>query len=220
MRPGALRAVAFDLDGTLLESRGDIAASYNHVAARTGRPRLAPEVIAGFVGDGARALLARGFGIAREAPEMETLYAEWLRYYTANPVAHSTWMPGALAAMDELDRRGVPFALVTNKAREITVAILDALEVRTRFAALYAGGDGPAKPSAEPILEVARRMGADARDTWVVGDAAQDVEAGRAAGAFTVAVLGGFHDDTRLRAACPDVVLESLLELRELMDRG
>jgi 2-phosphoglycolate phosphatase len=217
MRPAKLRAVAFDLDGTLLDSRGDIAAAYNHVAAWAGRPRLAQEVIAGFVGDGARALLARGFGIARDAPEMETLYAEWLRYYVANPVAHSTWMPGAREAMAELDRRCVPIALVTNKARAVTVAILDALGVSSRFAAVYAGGDGPLKPGAEPVLEVARRMGADARDTWMVGDAAQDVGAGRAAGAFTVAVLGGFHDEARLGAADPHVVLESLHELEGLL---
>jgi 2-phosphoglycolate phosphatase len=211
------RGVAFDLDGTLVDSRGDIAASCNHVLAWSGRAPLEERVIARFVGDGARALLARAFGIARDAPEMEALLAEFVRHYSANPVVHTRWMPGALEAMAELDRRGVPFALVTNKAREVTLPVLAALGVTSRFAAVYAGGDGPLKPGPEPILEVARQMGARPEEAWVVGDAAQDVGAGRAAGAFTVAVLGGFQDEAQLRAAEPHVVIESLAELRGML---
>ena len=79
-------AVLFDLDGTLIDSRKDIAAACNHVLEWAGRERLPVETISGFVGDGARSLIARAFGLAVTAPEIEALFAEWERYYVAHPV--------------------------------------------------------------------------------------------------------------------------------------
>src|SRR5579883_1102403 len=204
------RAIAFDLDGTLIDSRGDIAAACNHVLVHAGRAPLPPERIATFVGDGARSLLARAFELDREAPELDALLVEWARYYVAHPVDHTSWMPGARDAIEVLHARGVRLALVTNKARAVTLVILDALGVRPLFEAVYAGGDGPLKPSAEPIVRVMQELGVRAEETWVVGDGAQDIGAARAAGCFSVGVLGGFHSWDRLREAGPDVLLPTL----------
>ncbi|HZU84083.1 MAG TPA: HAD-IA family hydrolase [Polyangiaceae bacterium] len=215
MRPlPAPRAFAFDLDGTLIDSRRDIAAACNHVLVTAGRAPLEEDVIATFVGDGARALLARAFGLDRGAPEIESLHDEFVRYYAAHPVVHTDWMHGALDALSALAPR--PLAVVTNKTRTVTLAILDALGARARFAAVYGAGDGPLKPSPEPVLSVARAMAVSPADLWVVGDAVQDIGAGRAAGSATVAVLGGFQPEARLRAANPDRVIASLAELPAL----
>jgi 2-phosphoglycolate phosphatase len=210
-------AVAFDLDGTLVDSRGDIAAACNHTLAWAGRAPLPVDQVASFVGDGARTLLARAFGISKGSPELEPLHEEFVRYYTEHPAERTHWMPGALASMAALEARGIPFALMTNKARPVALALLHELGVRTRFAAVFAGGDGPLKPDPHAVTSIARDLGVDVRATWVVGDAAQDVEAGRAAGAITIGVLGGFHAEERLRGASPDLVLASLEELPALL---
>jgi phosphoglycolate phosphatase len=206
-------AVLFDLDGTLLDTRGDIAAACNHVLVGAGRAALPAETIAGFVGDGARTLLARAFGTAKDAREMEALLDAWRGYYVAHPIDHASWMPGARDSLSALASRGVPVALVTNKARIVTEAIVAALGVADRFGAIWAGGDGALKPSAEPVTSTARELGIDARGVWMVGDADQDIGAARAAGCVSIAVLGGFHAEARVRAARPDVVLRSLDEL-------
>ena len=206
--------VAFDLDGTLVDSRLDIAAACNHALASAGRATLAPEVIASFVGDGVTHLVARAFRLELDAPELPDLTARLVAYYAAHPVDHTRWMPGAIEALDALAH--LPLAIVTNKARAVTLRVLEALGASGRFAFVFAGGDGPLKPSPEPVLAIARALSVDVRALWVVGDAEQDVLSARAAGAFAVAVRGGFADDERLRAASPDVTLASLHELPAL----
>ena len=206
-------AFLFDLDGTLIDSRRSIADACNHALTRAGRPSLPQETIAGFVGDGARTLIARASGLGAEhTAEIDAMLAEFVRYYAAHPIDGTTWMPGARETLDAL--AGTPIGLVTNKARAVTEPILDALGVRALFGAVVAGGDGPMKPDAAPILAAMRTLGATAAGTWVVGDAVQDIRAGKAAGCRTAAVLGGFQAEARLRADTPDLVLGSLAELR------
>jgi phosphoglycolate phosphatase len=207
-------AIAFDLDGTLIDSLGDIAASCNHVLAWAGRAPLPRETIATFVGDGVRALVARAFGIQdHEAPnaELDAWSREFVAYYGAHPADHTTWMPGALEALDSL--RELPMAIVTNKARSVTEEVLRVMGARPRFAFVYGGGDGPLKPRPDPVSAVARALSVEVASLWVVGDSEQDVRSARSAGAVAVAVRGGFHADERLLASRPDLVLSSLAEL-------
>lgn len=203
-------AIAFDLDGTLIDSRADIAAACNHVLLWAGREPLPVETISGFVGDGARALLAGAFGISAQAPEIDALFEEWQRYYIEHPVDHTRLMPGATRALQALSARGVALGIVTNKARSVTLAIIEALELKPYLNALYAGGDGPLKPSPEPIRAIAHALNVPVSELWVVGDGTQDILAARAAGARGIAVAGGFHPDLKLRAAAPDAWFESL----------
>jgi phosphoglycolate phosphatase len=210
------RAFAFDLDGTLIDSRLDIAAACNHVLVHAGREPLDPAVIVGFVGDGVRQLLARAFRLPSDDPALDALVEQLVRYYAAHPVVQTTWMPGALATLDALS--DAPVTLLTNKARDVTIAVLDALGARDRFAFVYAGGDGPLKPRAEPVTATARALGMPAESLWVVGDGAQDVQSARAAGATAIAVLGGFTPEARLREAGADALIASLPELVALRD--
>jgi phosphoglycolate phosphatase len=204
------RAVVFDLDGTLIDSRADIAAACNHTLVWAGREPLPVETISSFVGDGARALIARAFGISEHAAEVGVLFEEWQRYYVEHPVDNTRLLPGAVRALQELSARAVALGIVTNKARVVTLAIIDAFQLGPYLNALYAGGDGPLKPSPEPILAIARELGVAASELWVVGDGTQDILAARAAGARGIAVAGGFHDDAKLRAAAPDAWFASL----------
>jgi 2-phosphoglycolate phosphatase len=204
------RGVVFDLDGTLIDSRADIAAACNHVLTWAGRSPLPVETVSGFVGDGARSLLSRAFDMPADATEIEPLFVEWQRYYLAHPVDHTRFMPGAERVIAALDARAIGLALVTNKARPVVLAILDALGLAARFRGVYAGGDGPLKPSAVPIVAMAEALGLTPGELWVIGDGAQDIEAAHAAGARSIAIAAGFHSDARLRAAQPAQLYASL----------
>jgi phosphoglycolate phosphatase len=230
----AARAILFDLDGTLIDSRQDIARSCNFALASVGRPPLDVDVIGGFVGDGARALLARalGFSTPDETPEeaprtLARALAAFEEFYAAHGAEHTTWMRGARESLETLSDR--PVAIVTNKPRAATLAVLDALGARRLFCAIVAGGDGPLKPDPRAVTMALDRIhrieGTDAgprgdlepADAWMIGDGPQDVLAGRAAGCRTIGVRGGIASESALLAAEPDVVLGSLLELPALV---
>lgn len=211
------RAFVFDLDGTLIDSRDDIAIACNEALMAAGRPALPVATIGTFVGDGARTLIAKAFGTHKDDPAIEPSVRRFLDYYAAHPAIHTRWMAGAQVALEAL--LGYPVALVTNKPRRVTERVLATMGVGDRFDALVAGGDGPLKPSPEPILSAVRAMGAKPAETWVVGDGSQDVGAGNAAGCFTVAVTGGFHAE-RVLSEGPDAVIASLHDLLPLQRKA
>jgi phosphoglycolate phosphatase len=210
-------AVLFDLDGTIIDSRGDIAAACNHALTSVDRAPLDESVIAGFVGDGARLLVARALGLPPEEPLVERALTAFHRYYEDHAVVHTTLMPGARELLDALGDR--PVALVTNKPRGATMAVLSALGLGERFASVRTGSDGPLKPDPRAILDVLRWIRIEPRDAWVVGDGEQDVRAGRAAGCQTVGVRGGLQGDAKLVASEPDALVASLGELAEVVRR-
>ncbi len=212
MLPRAL-AVLFDLDGTLVDSRRDIALACNFGLQAVGRPPLEEEDIVGYVGDGSRVLMARALGMAPEDAASSPVFArafEQFNAFYASHAGHSTWMPGAKEAVEALVDR--PLGLVTNKPRAAALAVLDALGVRQRFSAIVAGEDAPLKPDPGSIRAALERMPADVRaaDAWMVGDGPQDILAGRAAGCVTVGVRGGFATEAALADARPDATLDSL----------
>jgi phosphoglycolate phosphatase len=211
--------VVFDLDGTLVDSRRDIIRAVEVALSTHGVAPPAPDVIAGFVGDGARLLVARALASPPNTPRVEAVLETFLDYYEAHPVDHTAPMPGALAALAALD--SVPLAVCTNKTRRIADLVLSRLGISRRFAAVVGGGDtARGKPDAEPLLAIAERLGTQAPELVMVGDGVQDVACGRAAGAFTVAVLGGFGTEAALRAARPNLVISNLSELASALDAG
>lgn len=209
------RAVVFDLDGTLVDAVADIALALNHVLVESGRSELPTEVIAGYVGDGARALVARA--VRLEGAELDPVLRAFLDRYAAHPVVRSRWMPGAREALDDL--RALPLALCTNKPREIAVAVLSALGVLDRFSTVVGGGDCAPKPSADALRLVASRLGVAPAQLVMVGDGTQDALAGKAVGARTIAVMNGYGSVEALRASAPDELVGSMHEVPDVMRR-
>ncbi|MBX3191636.1 MAG: HAD-IA family hydrolase [Labilithrix sp.] len=199
------RALVFDLDGTLVDSKADIAAACNVALREHGAPPLPVERIFTMIGDGARALVARALAASGADGDVDRVLATFQARYLERPAVHTTLLPGA----SEVLASGISAAIVTNKPRDIAEAVLDALGVRGAFAVVFGGGDGPLKPSPAGVLHVLERLAVAPGDAWMIGDGAQDVGAGRAAGCFTVAVPG-IAEHASVVASGPDAVVGSL----------
>ncbi len=211
-------AIIFDLDGTLIDSRADIAAACNHALVTHGREAQSEARIGTFVGDGARMLLARAFALPPDSPELAVPLVSFHRFYEHHPVVHTTLLPGAREVLDACKAHGKKRVLATNKPRATTLRVLEALGILGDFEAVRGGGDGPLKPDPQVILSALDELEVAPSTAWMVGDGPQDVGAGKAArcGA-TIGVLEGFVSPERLRAAGPDLILNSLFELPDLL---
>jgi phosphoglycolate phosphatase len=215
-------AIAFDLDGTLIDSRGDIVAAVNHALIRSGRSPLPGPVIVRAIGDGARALCARAAQLSEASDEVSTLVEHFIAYYLEHPVDFTRWAPGAQEALEAFaeDMPDVALGICTNKPRAVTEAVLAALGIRTRFRAIVAGGDLPEKkPAPAPLLLLVKTLRATPEGAVMVGDGPQDVECAQRAGVRSVAVDSGFSSHDRLVAARPDVLLRTLSELPDVIQR-
>jgi phosphoglycolate phosphatase len=211
-------AIVFDLDGTLVDSRIDIAAATNHALGKHGFRTLSVPEIASYVGDGARPLLARAAQLEPEAAALEPLLHAFLSYYAAHPTDSSQLLPGASEALAELEH--LPLALCTNKPRSITNAVLGNLGLTWAFSVVIAGGDLPsAKPDPLPLQYIAQKLGLSPSQLVMVGDGPQDILCAKAAGARSVGVTGGLQAPARLLALQPDALLKTLAELPALIRR-
>ena len=215
-------AVVFDLDGTLVDSREDIVRATQFTLREHGARVLSASVIASFVGDGARVLLARAWKLPETDPALDAYLATFLDYYTAHAADFTRPMPGAIEALDALG--AFPLALATNKPRRTTDAVLRELALAERFRCIVAGGDLPSnKPDPSVLQHVASALGVAPDALVMIGDGRQDIRAGKAVGAATIGVLGGFGTEEELVAAGADVILPSLhgapAAVRELLGR-
>ncbi len=208
------KALLFDLDGTLVDSRQDIAAACNHALERAGRPPLALDAITSMIGDGSRTLLARAFQLPVDAAELDAAMADFSAYYTQYPAVFTTFLPGAQAALEQLGTR-YRLALVTNKPKEIALEMLRVLAIAKHFSAVTGGGDGPLKPDPAPIHRVLAELGVAPNEAWMIGDGPQDIAAARAAGTVAIAIRGHFAHPVPA-----DLSIASLLDLPLLLAKS
>jgi phosphoglycolate phosphatase len=214
----APRVIVFDLDGTLLNTSFDIAKSCNHALEGAGLATQPMEQILRHVGDGARLLMARTSGLQEGDARLDAVVDAFLRYYEDHPIVETTWLPYATHALEELG--DMPMALCTNKPRAVADRILEALHADERFALVVGGGDVPrGKPAPDGMRLIATTLGVDTKELVVVGDGPQDVLAGKAVGARTIAVATGFTSKVFLRELRPDVLLDDLQEVPDIVKR-
>lgn len=215
------KAVVFDLDGTLIDSRGDIVAALNHALISTGSSPQPASKIVPLVGNGARSLCARAVNLPDNDPEVDELVRLFLDYYHAHPLDFTRWAPGALQALEDLSAmEGMLIGLCTNKHRSTTEAVLAGLGIADRFGAVVAGGDLPErKPDPEPLLLTAKLLDVDPRTVVMVGDGVQDVVCAKNAGAWSVAVESGFTPTDELMLATPNVAVKDLSLVAGIVQR-
>jgi phosphoglycolate phosphatase len=206
-------AILFDLDGTLVDSRADLALGVNLTRRDLGYPPLDAALVAGFVGDGVRQLLRRALP---ECPErLEEALALNRGHYAAHLLDSTRLYPDAEATLEALRGQGFRLGVVTNKPREFTLPILEGLGLAGHFAAVVAGGDSQRlKPDPQPLLQALAGCGSPAEGSWMVGDHCTDLEAGRLAGLRRVLCRFGFGDP---RGETWDLEVNGLAELPRLL---
>lgn len=211
--------VSFDLDGTLVDSRADLAAATNHVLERLGLPLLAPATLYRYVGEGARVLVQRALGPARQ-PLLDEGVTDFLRYYEKHLLDETRPYPGIVDTLDALANRGVVLSVLTNKVEALSRAILDGLGLTAHFLDIV-GGDSLAVRKPDPAgLERLRRRSRTPRERMLlVGDSSIDVRTGRAAGIAVCGVEWGLAPDT-LVAEPPDRMIAHPSELVPIVERG
>jgi len=187
------QVVGFDLDGTLLDTSGDLANAVNHALASVGRAPLPAARIRTMIGGGSRHMLAQGMaatGGCTEA-ELDAAQRRLLDHYEANIAVETRPFPGLLEALDRLAGMGVRLGVMTNKYERLARVVLDALGLTPRFDAIVGGDTLPVgKPDPAPIRLMVERCGGGR--AAFVGDSIYDVAAARAAGLPVVACAFGF----------------------------
>jgi phosphoglycolate phosphatase len=185
--------VLFDLDGTLVDSAPDLAGAANEMRAACGLAPLPFERLRPHAGSGARGMLGVAFGVTPGEPGFAALRDDFHRRYELRMLEQAARFAGIDAVLDALDRQGLPWGIVTNKALRFAQPMAQALGLWPRAAVLVGGDSTPfTKPHPAPLLEAARRVGLAAAECVYVGDDARDMHAGRAAGMRVVAAAWGY----------------------------
>ncbi len=214
----APRVIVFDLDGTLLDTRPTLVASCNHTLQHFGKQPLPMEEVIRYVGDGSRRLMARAARVRDDDPRLDSIVEEFANYYLAHPVQGTTWMPFATHVLETL--ADIPLALCTNKPRAITDRVLDALQATERFSMIVGGDDMPRpKPAPDALLHICKQLDVNPKELVIVGDGPQDILCGKSVEARTVALAKGYTSESILRELRPDVLLDDLRTLPDVVER-
>jgi phosphoglycolate phosphatase len=184
--------VAFDLDGTLVDSAPDLVGTLNTLLRERRLPPLPLEKARVMVGRGARALIEQGFAAAGEPlgePEATELFRRFIDLYRSRIALESRPFEGAEAALADLAAAGATLAICTNKLTDLSLALLDALDLTRHFAAVIGPDLAPApKPDPRHLIAAVKAAGGRIERAILVGDSASDVGAARAAGVPSVVV--------------------------------
>ena len=212
----SVRALIFDLDGTLIDSKQDLIHSVNAMLRELGRGELPAETISGYIGHGAPQLVAKALGNGCMEEERQQALQFFLSYYEEHKMDTTCAYPGVPETLEKLASK--PMAVLTNKPVRISVRILEALGLSKYFQAIYGGNSFQTKkPDPLGAATILRELSAEPREALLVGDSEVDVQTARNAGTLAAAVNYGFgvHD----REAHPaDIYLDRFAELATVLD--
>lgn len=210
-RFAGVRALIFDLDGTLIDSKLDLAISVNATLRHMGREALADDTIFSYVGNGAQTLVQRALGDGVTPEEIEKGHAFFLAYYRAHMLDNTLAYPGVREGLELL--KGRELAVLTNKPVRFSEAILMGLGLANYFRYVYGGNSfATKKPDPEGVNTLLRNFGASPRETMMVGDSDVDVRTARNSGTWAVGMSYGLGLEG-MRAHPPDLMLDSLADL-------
>lgn len=206
----------FDLDGTLVDTKDDLAAATNFVLRRFGLPAVLPQMVYGYVGHGARVLVERALGgdNAHLVAEGLTLF---LDYYREHLLDHTQPYPGIVQLLGKIKDGGGVLSVLTNKPEELSRRIIAGLGLDSYFIEVV-GGDTLAtrKPDPQGVYHLQHLSGVPLQKTLLIGDSAVDVETGRAAGVSVCGVTWGFGAEG-LRESSPEFLVRTPGELLVLV---
>ena len=198
---GTVRAVLFDLDGTLIDSAPDLGAAVDKMRTDRGLASMPIATYRPMAGAGARGMLAIAFGMTPEHPDYEQMREEFFVNYEKRLTENTYAFDGVADLIAALNQRQLSWGVVTNKAKRFTVPLTRAMPLFASAQAVVSGDTTPhAKPHPAPLFEAARQLQLDPQHCIYVGDDERDIRAGLAAGMGTVAATYGYlgdHTDTK-----------------------
>ena len=213
------RLVIFDLDGTLLNTIGDLAAACEDMLIRRALPQHTLAEYTSFVGNGIRNLVKRSLLEELRTDEyVEQAKADFVDYYTHNIHNHTLPYEGITELLSELQMAGVRIAVASNKFHEGTLQLISHFFSDINFVAVYGNREGfPLKPDAQLIEEIMQLGGATNSECVMVGDSAVDIQTAHNAGIASIAVSWGFRSMEELEQANPDHIATSVEQLRHIL---
>ncbi len=213
MRPVSL--FIFDLDGTLVNTLDDIAASVNHTLAAFGRDPISNDAVRRYVGDGIEMLLRRAFAGGEKMLEGAVdIYKE---HHRRNLVIRSHLYPSVRETLEYF--KSLPMGVISNKTEEFVGPLMARLGIADYFKMIVGADSGlPLKPAPHSVLKIVTTIGAPKERTVIVGDGTTDVRAGKAAGVITCSATYGFRPEDELRKAGPDYMIHEFSELKKLFN--
>lgn len=217
--PTKIDAVLLDLDGTLADTAPDLIEALNHILVAHGLDAKSYDEMRPHVSNGSVAIVEAGFGV--DNPQFDSLKSEFLKFYRENICRHTTLFSGFEELLDELERRSIPWGVVTNKPAYLTDPLMAELGLAERSACIVSGDTTRhAKPHPEPILYACQQIGVAPQQTLYVGDAVRDIEAGHRADTQTlVALFGYLADSDKPETWGADGMVEKPLDILAWLDR-
>ncbi|MFZ5521100.1 MAG: phosphoglycolate phosphatase [Pseudomonadota bacterium] len=214
------RAVLFDLDGTLADTAPDLAGALNALRVQRGLAPLPVEALRPYASAGARGLLGAGLDLRPEHAEYESHRVAFLDLYEQMLDRDSRLFDGIEALLADLERRRVPWGVVTNKSQRFTPRVVAGLGLARRASVVVSGDTTPhAKPHPAPLLHACAQIGVQPTEAIYVGDDLRDVQAARAAGMPVVAAAYGYLGDAgEVTSWQADAVIEAPQALLTLID--
>ncbi|MCX6621736.1 MAG: HAD-IA family hydrolase [Acidobacteria bacterium] len=209
--------IIFDLDGTLIDSKLDLAHAVNAARVHLGLGLIDNELVGSYVGNGAPVLMRRALGPAATEEEVQKALDYFLRYYGEHKLDYTRLYPGVLEALDRLREAGPRLAILTNKPVRISQAIVDGLGLHDHFFRVYGGNSfEQKKPDPVGIYKLMEESGIAARQTLMVGDSAVDVRTARNAGIPVAGVSYGFQPES-LAEERPDYLVDRMEDVAEIV---
>ncbi|MGL4406798.1 MAG: phosphoglycolate phosphatase [Zoogloea sp.] len=222
METGRIKAVLFDLDGTLVDSIPDLAEACHRMMLDLGRPPHSVERVRTFVGKGMLNLVRRCLGADENTPqaEIDAAVARFRHHYAQVNGEQSLLYPGVREGLEQLQAAGLPLACVTNKPEEFTFTLLEKLDLARYFAATVGGDTLPhKKPHPAPLQHACAALGVAVQQALMVGDSANDAQAAQACGMPVVLVPYGYSEGVLVDSIKCDGLVSSLIELPLLLQR-
>lgn len=214
---GGVRALVFDLDGTLIDSKLDLALAVNAALEWMHRPPTTHDLIYSYIGNGAPMLIQRALGANATEDDCRRALEYFLTYYRAHMLDNTVTYPGVREGLEELSH--LPMAVLTNKPERISKMIIEGLGLAEYFQYVHGGNTFETKkPDPKGMEILLRDFGAAPREVMMVGDSEVDVQTARNANTWACGVTYGLGSEG-LAEFPPDILVESLTELPALLDR-
>jgi phosphoglycolate phosphatase len=217
IQPGSIDLLIFDLDGTLIDSKEDLAHAVNAARRHMGLQPIENERVYSYVGNGAPALMRRVMGPEATEADVQTALEYFMAYYKDHMLDCTTLYPGVREALDALHDGGMRMCVLTNKPVRFSQLLVEGLGLGSHFFRVYGGNSfEQKKPDPAGVNKLIEESGALPERTLMVGDSDVDIRTARNAGILACGVTYGFQPET-LDAAPPDILVDDMRQLAAML---